>query len=277
MISAPYRCLSVVLPALLLTVFFWGSPCPAQTAEAAPTATPGAAASVPGMPRVDTGDLELRELRPGVWLHTSYFMHPLGGRFSANGLVVKEGEGLVLVDTAWGEMLTAVLLERIRQDIGLPVRRAVLTHAHYDRSAGADVLEAANIPVFAHPRTRELTAGHGTPTPQEIFPALETEGSAVRLGALEIFYPGPAHAEDNLVVWIPEARLLFGGCAVRSGTARNLGNLADADLEAWPRSLGRVVERYGEIETVVPGHGKVGGPELLQHTLGLLERQSPAE
>ena len=258
--------LAVFLLPLLLGV----TPGMGQTAEPA-------AETVPGMPRMDTGDLELRELSPGVWLHTSYYVYPLGGRFPANGLVVKEGDGVVLVDTAWGEMLTAVLLERIRRDIGLPVRRAVLTHAHYDRSAGADVLEAVNIPVFAHPRTQELTSASGTPTPQEVFPALAEAGSSLKLGALEIFYPGPGHAEDNLMVWLPEKGLLFGGCAVRPKAARTLGNLADANLEAWPQSLGRVLERYSEIKTVVPGHGDVGGPELLQHTLELLKRQESSE
>lgn len=58
--------------------------------------------------------VELRRLRPGVWIHTSHYVFPDGSVIPANGLVVKERGGLVLIDTAWGETLTADLLDEAR-------------------------------------------------------------------------------------------------------------------------------------------------------------------
>jgi len=214
--------------------------------------------------------VKLRLLRPGVWIHTSRYVFPDGSLIPANGLVVKEGGGLVLIDTAWGEMLTAELLDEIQREIKLPVRRAIVTHSHADRIAGADLLRQRGIPVFAHPLTCRRAAAVAIAMPSDSLAGLRKPGDAEFVGSVEVFYPGPAHSPDNIVVWVPSARVLFGGCAVKSVDS-NLGNLADADTGAWPDAIHRVMERYRQAEVVVPGHGAEGGQQLLTHTLELLK------
>jgi metallo-beta-lactamase class B len=90
------------------------------------------------------------------------------------------------------------------------------------------------------------------------------------LGPLELFFPGAGHARDNIVVWHPSSGVLFGGCFVKAGNAEDLGNVADADTAAWPASLERVRARFPEVRIVVPGHGALGGPDLLTHIQALL-------
>lgn len=218
--------------------------------------------------------VELRRLRPGVWIHTSHYVFPDGSVIPANGLVVKEGSSLVLIDTAWGEMLTAELLDEIQKQINLPVRRAIVTHSHADRIAGADLLRERGIPVFAHPLTCRRAAAVAIAMPSDSLGGLRKPGDAEFVGSVEVFYPGPAHSPDNIVVWIPSARVLFGGCAVKA-MDWNLGNLADADTRAWPDAMHRIMERYRQAEVVVPGHGDEGGRELLTHTLELLTKPRP--
>jgi len=218
--------------------------------------------------------VKLRLLRPGVWVHTSRYVFPDGSVIPSNGLVVREGSGLVLIDTAWGEMLTAELLDEIQREIKLPVRRAIVTHSHADRIAGADLLRQRGIPVFAHPLTCRRAAAVAIAMPSDSLAGLRKPGDAEFVGSVEVFYPGPAHSPDNVVVWVPSARVLFGGCAVKSVDS-NLGNLADADTRAWPDALHRVMERYRQAEVVVPGHGAEGGKELLDHTLELLTKRRP--
>lgn len=217
--------------------------------------------------------IELQEIRPGMWVHTSYYTYPDGNRLPSNGLIVREGKDLLLVDTAWGERLTVGLLARIEAVIGLPVRCAIVTHAHYDRAAGVDVLESRGIEVLAHPMTQRLTHEQGTPVPDESLSRLEMPETAVQVGSVEVFYPGPGHAPDNLMVWVPGPRVLFGGCAVRAAMSSSLGNLAHADTVSWPLAIRRAQARYPQAEVVVPGHGAVGGRELLSHTLSLLEKK----
>ncbi|MCA9711341.1 MAG: polysaccharide deacetylase family protein, partial [Myxococcales bacterium] len=88
---------------------------------------------------------------------------------------------------------------------------------------------------------------------------------------LEVLYPGPGHSPENLVVWLPAHRVLFGGCLVRPWESRSLGNQADAEPRAWGPSIRAVRERYGSAATVVPSHGAPGGPALLDHTLALVD------
>ena len=215
--------------------------------------------------------VELRRVRPGVWIHTSHYVFPDGSVIPANGLVVKESGGLVLIDTAWGETLTAELLDEIEREIKLPVRRAIVTHSHADRIAGADLLRQRGIPVYAQPLTVRRAAAVAIAMPTDSLRELRRPGDAEWLGSVEIFYPGPAHAPDNIMVWVPSARVLFGGCAVKALDS-DLGNVADADTRAWPDAIHRVTERYGRAEVIVPGHGAEGGKVLLTHTLELLRR-----
>ncbi len=75
---------------------------------------------------------------------------------------------------------------------------------------------------------------------------------------VKIFYPGKGHSSDNIVVWLPERKLLFVSCFLKSAEATNLGNLADADVAAWQESLRKVMQKYPEALTIVPGHGQSG-------------------
>jgi metallo-beta-lactamase class B len=217
-----------------------------------------------------TPDLQITRLAEGVWLHISWQVLPGGTRYPSNGLLVRDGDALTLVDTAWGEQPTRDLLAWVARELKLPVSRAIVTHAHDDRMGGAPVLAERNIPMFSHPLTGPLAAKQGWPRPTSLATS-SAAGSVTNLGAVEVFYPGPAHTVDNLVVWLPRAKLLFGGCAVKDLKSRHLGNVADADVAAWPASLRRLQERYGSRSTlVVPGHGAVGDAALLRHTLELL-------
>jgi metallo-beta-lactamase class B len=248
---------------------------PALIPALAILAAPPAASAAEGVPREDdeaaAPHIEIHELRPGVWIHVSYYEYPGGNRFPSNGLIVRDGDGLILVDTAWGELSTLALLGSIEDGIGLPVRRAVLTHSHYDRLAGADVLEARGVEVLAHPLTQQQAAGQGMPMPDETLTGLDEPGADVTLGAVEVFYPGPGHAPDNLMVWLPSERVLFGGCAVRALSSASLGAIADADVEQWAQAIRRSLQRYAEAAVVVPGHGETGDRSLLDHTVRLLE------
>lgn len=208
--------------------------------------------------------LQVEELEPGVWMHTSYNTFD-GVLYPSNGLIVREGDHLVLLDSAWGADATEELLVWIDEEIGLPVARALSTHFHDDRTGGVGVLEAAGIQVWSHPMTQTLSAAEGNPVPPNALAGLEEPGSTVRFGTLEVLYPGGGHARDNIMVWLPEQKILYGGCAVRELATDHLGNTADADLAYWPRAIRHAQHHYPDAETVIPGHGEPGGPELLTH------------
>jgi metallo-beta-lactamase class B VIM len=239
--------------------------------DRAPFSAAEAAAGHPTADEIPPGEVRIREVADGVWVHVATRAIGRDIVFPSNGLIVRDGDGLLLVDPAWGGANTAALLAAIASEIGLPVRRAVSTHFHDDRVAGVDTLAAAGVATLATPLTRRLAAAEGNEVPTYSLDGLERPGSAVRFGLVEVFFPGAGHTRDNLVVYVPGAGVLFGGCAVHEVSRRTAGNVADADVGAWAASIRRVQARYPEARLVVPGHGAPGGPELLDHTIAIVE------
>lgn len=225
----------------------------------------------PGVGDVAPGEVRLRQIHPDVWVHVSTWRFEDGTVFPMNGLIVRDGDGLILVDSAWGEEATAALMAAIEAQIGLPVRRGLVTHFHHDRLSGVDVLESRGVTMYGTPRTRQLAAAEGNAVPATRLGGLGDVNSAVSFGPVEVFYPGAGHSPDNLVVYLPEAGILFGGCAIHEQSRETAGNVEDADLPAWPESVLRVQARYPQAEIVVPGHGAPGGPDLLDHTVAIVE------
>ena len=66
------------------------------------------------------------------------------GAVASNGLIVRDGGRVLVVDTAWTDDQTAQILNWIKQEINLPVALAVVTHAHQDKMGGMDALHAAD-------------------------------------------------------------------------------------------------------------------------------------
>ncbi|MBW3544176.1 MAG: subclass B1 metallo-beta-lactamase, partial [Bacteroidetes bacterium] len=87
-----------------------------------------------------------------------------------------------------------------------------------------------------------------------------------------LFYPGKGHTADNCVVWLADKKILFGGCLIKSAQATDMGNIAEADLEAWPQTIRLLYQKYGAARYVVPGHQQWGDLQLLTHTLELLKK-----
>lgn len=219
----------------------------------------------------------LSEIAEGVWVHTTNYNLPGQNPIPVNGLVVVDGEDVILVDGAWGELATLSLLEKIKTETGKAVTKMIVTHHHMDRTAGVDVAEWQGIQIFTHPDTPGLAAKSGFPAPNTSVSALKTPGSRTKVGSLEVAYPGHGHASDNLVVYMPSTGVLYGGCAVRGAGSKTLGNTEDADLPKWTTSLNWMKTTYPKAKVVVPGHGKGANLSLIDGTLTLISAATDAE
>lgn len=236
---------------------------PAAEPEAATAAEPRASAE-PAL------DIAVEQLAGPVWIHRSRFETDSWGLVEANGLVVFGERGAVLVDTAWTPAQARWLLDWIERESGREALAVIVTHSHGDRSAGIGEALARGIPVHGSQGTAELLRQRGEPAPSQVFEdELELDLGGV---ALEAFYPGPGHTADNSVVYVADQAVLFGGCLIRAAATDDLGNVADADVAAWPETMRRLIERYGSARRVVPGHGAVGDAALLEHTRDLAAR-----
>ena len=223
-----------------------------------------------------TSRVTMTELAPGVWMHTSAMELPEFGLVPSNGLVIERDDGPVLVDTAWTDAQTINVVDWAAVFFEAEPTAVVVTHHHQDRLGGIKAMKERAIPVFATEQTVRLATRDGWPAPDRL---LKTPSGRWPDPAsdIEVFYPGPGHAPDNVVVWVPGARLVYGGCLIKSAAAQNLGNVADADLEGWLLAIEALQARYPEVARVVPGHGDPGGPELLEHTARLVREALAAK
>jgi metallo-beta-lactamase class B len=214
-------------------------------------------------------DLIVRRLAPGVWLHVSFRITETG-RIPANGLIVTTGEQSLLIDTGWNPDQTRRLLEWSENVLGQPIEHVVITHAHVDRMGGLAALSGRPIILQGHAGTAARLRAAGRPTLDWSFEFEER----LQLGGelVDLYYPRAGHSTDNIVVWLPRRKVLFGGCLIKGREAQDLGYVGDATLHSWPVAVRRVILRYPDVRIVVPGHGNPGGPRLLSHTMALLER-----
>lgn len=219
-------------------------------------------------PQVISPEMHVFKLDEGLWMHRSYIN--LGDqRLHANGLFMVTDEGVTIIDAPWTPIAAYDLLEWLEAEFPVPIRRLVVTHAHEDRIGGIDPFIERSIPVYSRTGVADSARQRAWAAPNYLF----DEDLPLRSGdrVIELFYPGPGHTADNIIAWVPDAKVLFGGCLVKSRYAGSLGFTGDANEEIWPRSLGNAMARYPEARLVIPGHGLPGDTELVERTLELLE------
>jgi glyoxylase-like metal-dependent hydrolase (beta-lactamase superfamily II) len=188
--------------------------------------------------------------------------------------LVRVGDELLLVDTAWSDAQTREILEWAESTIGVPVSRAVVTHAHDDKMGGMEALHEREIATFASSQTN-LAAVKGGLTPAQ--QGIDLAPTFLLLEGVEAFYPGPGHTVDNIVVYVAGAKVLFAGCLVRPAEATTLGNTADADVDHWAEAVRKVRARYPDAAIVVPSHGGWADRSLLDHTIELASETAGAD
>ena len=201
--------------------------------------------------------------------HVSYFNIEPWGLVDANGLVFIKNKDAYILDTPWTVKDTKKLIKWIK-DRGLTPKGAIISHFHTDASNGIDYLNSIGVKTYAGHLTNQLLKAHQRTTATS---TITQSTYSLAEGSIEVYYAGPGHSRDNIVVWLPEQKTLFGGCFVKSLASKNLGNIADADLTRWPSSINNILSKYPDIQYVVPGHGAVGDAGLLTHTAHLVKEE----
>jgi glyoxylase-like metal-dependent hydrolase (beta-lactamase superfamily II) len=178
-------------------------------------------------------------------------------------------KGVVMFDTPWDTTQFQPLLDSIEARHHKKVILSVSTHFHEDRTGGIDFLKAKGVKTYSSRQTYDLCKQRGEKQAEFYF----TKDTTFKTGNydFQVFYPGPGHAPDNIVIWLPKEKVLYGGCFVKSMEATNLGNLSDANLQEWPLSIHKVLNKFPSPAYVIPGHDGWQDNQSLQHTLQLLK------
>jgi cyclase len=197
----------------------------------------------------------------------------LDGSWGLNNTGFVAGKtAVVAIDTCFTVRRSQAFASAIERTApGKPVRTLVNTHHHGDHTHG-NMVFAPGATIVGHDRCREevIEAGLGTTA---MWPDVEwgeivvTPASVTFSDRMTVFvdelelhliYVGPAHTTNDVIVWIPERKVLFTGDVIfNGGTPFALfGSIA-----GWLDAL-EVLRGLGA-ERIVPGHGHVCGPEVI--------------
>ncbi len=80
---------------------------------------------------------------------------------------------------------------------------------------------------------------------------------------------GGGHSVDNITVYLPDQKILFGGCLIKNLAATDIGANGESVLQEWDVTVQRILKTYQGPLTVIPGHGNWGSEALLVHTVKL--------
>ena len=219
---------------------------------------------------------QTREVSDGIFA----YLQPDGSWGLNNTGFIVGKDGLVAVDTCFTESRTRALLEAMRRVTHLPVRTLVNTHHHGDHTNGNYLLPSATIVGHELCRQTLMNLGVSGASVNPLFPNVQwgelrlsppdltfQESLTIYCGdlRLKLLYVGPAHTTNDVVVWVPERRLLFSGDVIfHQGTPFvPVGSVAGSLL---------ALERLRELGawTIVPGHGPVCGPQVIDDMVAYL-------
>jgi metallo-beta-lactamase class B len=214
-------------------------------------------------------NLTISRLTGDYYVYTTYGTMDDGSRYPSNSLYVVTQKGVVMVDVPWDTTKTLPLLDSIEKRHHKKVIACISTHFHKDRTAGLDILKSKGVKTYATTQTLQFCKERNEQLAEYgIF-----SDTTFNLGnhILQTYYPGKGHTTDNIVVWFPDAKVLYGGCFVKSMDAADLGNLEDANTKEWAGSINNVKTKFKNIAYIIPGHGSWKSKRALDHTLTLVK------
>ena len=210
--------------------------------------------------------LAIKQVAEGIYEHKSYLNVTNFGLVEANGLVVVQDNQAYIIDTPWTDKDTAKLLEWITLQ-GFTAVASISTHSHQDRAGGIGYLNSQGINTIVSETTQLILADSHKSKAQTTFTG---KHYSVKADLIEVYDLGAGHTQDNLVVWLPKQKILFGGCLIKSLDSTNMGYTGEADMKAWPLTLNKLQQQFPQVNLVIPGHGASGDMSLVSHTMALI-------
>ena len=207
--------------------------------------------------------LEIVKLSEENYLHISYLKDGKGGYIPCNGFIRKEGNEAFIFDTPLNDSISRQLIDYVQDDLNATIKGLMVSHSHIDGAGGISAFAKANIPTYGSAKTASLLL-KDTLSLSNVF----AQSDSIILGerVIKMNYFGPAHTDDNVVAYIEGPGILIGGCMIKPLGGQR-GNLADANLNEWSKTVTAVKNKYPDVQLVIPGHGGRGNSALLDYTI----------
>ena len=213
----------------------------------------------------ESQNLKIRQISDHAFIHVTYLDTEQYGKVACNGMLVINNKEAVVLETPVNDNDSEELIKWIEDIHQASIKAVLVHHFHVDCLGGLKAFHQRNIPSYANQQTIDLVR-EGNEIP--LFAIEDGHRTEVGDQSISSHYFGPAHTEDNIISYYGSEMILFGGCMLKAmGGAK--GNLADANVAEWSKSVEKIKTAMPDIDVVVPGHGREGGPELLDYTIKL--------
>lgn len=218
--------------------------------------------------------LIIRKIAAHVYQHISFLKTNDFGTVSCNGMIVVKNKEAVIFDSPTNDLISNELMSFLHAKLQCRIKAIVATHFHADCVGGLEAFHQNRIRSYASFKTIELAGQRKFVTPKNGF----KDTISFEIGDQKVYvcYFGQGHTKDNVVGYFPVDKVLFGGCLIKELGAEK-GNLEDASTDDWSSTVKKIKSKYSDVKIVVPGHGKVGGSELLDYTIDLFEKKDTSK
>jgi cyclase len=219
---------------------------------------------------------KLIECSDGCW---AYIQLP-GGWFLNNAGIIPGEQVSLIIDSLATRQLQADFLANISELVGSSELIVVNTHAHNDHVYGNCALPDSSI-IVAHPLAKAAIQREGLSMSQ-LLPEIQWGDVSIKepsvlvdthididLGSVSarVEHLGGGHTPGDLIIWIDRTRTVYTGDLVMSGVTPFF--LAGSPAGAQ-KTLHTLKQRQPTV--VIPGHGEVGGIELIDANLEYIDR-----
>jgi len=222
--------------------------------------------------------LVLTRLTDKLYISEDYFY------VKENSVVYIGNSYVTVIGATWTPRTAGLLADEIAKITPKPIREVVDTNHDLDRAGGNAYFKSIGARIVSIKMTRDLLKREGERSveltrrafpdypkidivlPDQVFAG----GFSLQDDDIQGIYLGPSHKPDDIFVYFPKEKVLYGGCVLKE----QLGNTDGADLVEYPKTLRKLKQLNLDIATIVAGHySPVHGPELIDQYLQLLAQK----
>jgi cyclase len=200
--------------------------------------------------------LTMKQLKPNVWVG-------LGGS-GGNSTIIIGDTGVIVVDAKQTEQGAKDLLAEIAKITPKPVKTVILTHSDGDHVNGL-VAYPPGIGIIAHENNKKelqeaIDSGARGAPPKDRLPTLvttkEKEPTTIDGVKLELYHFAPAHTSGDLMIYLPNEKIVATGDIVVTNRADDNPNVhfeKNGSTDGWLKTVKGLIDLNAD--TYVTGHG----------------------
>lgn len=254
-------------------------------AAAFETAGARAIAQAANYPQIPAWKTELKMLAPNVYAYTQESGPGVDNASLSNAGVIV-GDDLLAIDALGPPVHAKAFIATAQKATGKKFGRLLNTHHHRDHTNGNCFFLPAEI--VSHAYARQAVIDQGIPAhPYADRPQWQAGMNELRLAppsttftdrmtyrygdtVVEAIYNGPAHTWGDVMVYLPQHRILFAADIAFFYVTPSGQN---GHITKWMEAIDRIMKM--DVDTIVPGHGPLGTKKELAETRAYFEMLVP--